>query len=853
MEYYELSSSAAVGELNTDPKNGLSEQEAQKRLLTYGKNRLDDKKKKSVIRRFFEQFNDFMIIILLCAAAVSLVTSFLSGDADITEAIIILAIVTLNALLGTVQEMRAEHSLEALKKLSSPTVRVIRNSREQRINSEDIVPGDIIKLRRGDIVSADCRLIHCDNFSVDESSLTGETNEVEKDADIVHSSPTALGDIKNMVLSSSAVTSGTATAAVVHTGMDTEVGKIASMIIETDDIKTPLQKRLANIGKTLGIAALFICGVIFIIGTFKKIPPFEMFMTSVSLAVAAIPEGLPAIVTILLALGVIRMSKHNAIVRHLPSVETLGCATVICTDKTGTLTQNKMKAEKIKTEDTLELLRLSVLCSEEGDCINPTDQAIVECAVSHGIDAEKYREAHPITSQIPFDSVRKRMSAAADDKIIVKGALEYILPLCTRYLSKKDIIPFSSQLKRKVIKENELMTDNALRVIAVAYKPEKLHGPIDEKDETELIFVGLIGIYDPPRPEAKAAVMTAAKAGVRTIMVTGDHANTALAIAKKTGIATDGQKAVTGQELDKMTDDELEESVKSCNVFARVTPEHKLRIVKALKNNGEITAMTGDGVNDAPALRGADIGCSMGINGTDVAKSASDMILTDDNFATIVYAVGEGRSIYDNIKKSVQFLLSSNIGEILTVMFGIIFGCGSPLTAIELLWINLVTDSLPAIALGLDPADKNIMNRPPVNPKKGILGPGLWAAIMLEGLMIGALSLFAYSLGLWITCNIDIARTMAFFTLGVSQLTHAFNMRSSESVIKNGIFKNKYLVFSFIAGLSAQCILIYINGVSRIFGICALNPLCFGIVLLLSVMPLVLVELQKLINSRFRK
>ncbi len=850
MEYYELTPSATASELNTDLKNGLSEKEAQKRLLNYGKNRLEDKKKKSVFKRFIEQFNDFMIIILLSAAAVSFVTSLLFGDADITESVIILAIVTLNAILGTVQEMRAEHSLEALKKLSSPTACVIRNSHEQRINSEFIVPGDVIRFRQGDIVPADCRLVNCNNFTVDESSLTGEAHEIQKDANIVHESLTPLGDIKNMVMSSCSVTSGTALAIAVRTGMETEVGKIASMLIEADDIKTPLQKRLADTGKTLGIAALFICGIIFIIGTFKAIPPLEMFMTSVSLAVAAIPEGLPAIVTILLALGVMRMSKHNAIIRHLPSVETLGCATVICTDKTGTLTQNRMKVAETKTHDLMQLLRLCVLCSEEGDYINPTDRAILDCAASNGIDINAYRTAHRKTAQIPFDSSRKRMSVAADDKVIIKGAPEYIIPLCTRYKNGKDIVAFSNELRRKVVKDNEKMTDNALRVIAIAYRPDKLCTAIDEKD---LIFAGLIGIYDPPRPEAKAAVDAASTAGVRTIMVTGDHINTALAIARKTGIVNGFEKAITGTELDNASDENLREIVKTHNVFARVTPEHKLRIVKALRDNGEIVAMTGDGVNDAPALRGADIGCSMGINGTDVAKSASDMILTDDNFATIVYAVKEGRGIYDNIKKSIKFLLSSNIGEILTVMFGIIFGCASPLTAIELLWINLVTDSLPAVALGLDPVDEDIMKRPPTNPKKGIFSAGLWASITLEGLMIGALALLSYQAGLVITHDITASRTMAFFTLAVSQLIHAFNMRSHGSVIKNGLFKNKYLVLSFITGVIVQLLLIYIKPAASLFDICPLNGICLVIVTILSIMPLAIVELQKYINSRISR
>lgn len=846
MEYCELTASYVAEKLNTNIKTGLNEKEAKKRLVTYGKNKLNDKKKKSVFKRFFEQFNDFMIIILLAAAAVSFVTSIMFGDSDITESVIILAIVTLNAILGTVQEMRAEHSLEALKSLSAPTATVIRDRHEQKISTEFIVPGDVLRFRQGDIIPADCRLISTSNFTVDESALTGESHEIEKDANIIHEPFTAIGDIKNMVMASCSVTSGTALAIAVKTGMDTEVGKIAAMLIETESIKTPLQKRLSEIGKTLGTAALFICGIIFIIGMFKAIPPLEMFMTSVSLAVAAIPEGLPAIVTILLALGVMRMSKHNAIVRHLPSVETLGCATVICTDKTGTLTQNKMKVAKTKTEDLMHLLKLCVICSEYGDYINPTDRAICDFASSNGINITAYRNTHRITSQTAFDSTRKRMTVAAGDKIIVKGALEYIIPLCNRYKKANDTVVLSPELRKQILKDNKEMADDALRVIAVAYRHDRLG---DTSNESNLIFAGLIGIYDPPRPEAKDAVMSARTAGIRTLMVTGDHLNTALAIARKTAICDDFECGVTGREIDAMTDEELSNAVSTHTVFARVTPEHKLRIVKALRNNGEIIAMTGDGVNDAPALRGADIGCSMGINGTDVAKSASDMVLTDDNFATIVYAVKEGRSIYDNIKKSVKFLLSSNIGEILTVMFGIIFSQVSPLTAIELLWVNLITDSLPAIALGLDPSDKNIMRHPPINPKKGIFSAGLWASITLEGLMIGALALLAYQLGLYFTNDITTARTMAFFTLSVSQLTHAFNMRSSGSVIKDGLFKNKYLVLSFIMGFSVQLLLIYIRPASVLFNLCPLKPILLTFVVLLSLMPLAIVELQKYINS----
>ncbi len=847
MEYFELSATQTAQMLETDLQNGLSEEEASKRLLKYGANRISDKKKKSILKRFLEQFNDFMIIVLLGAAAVSFVTSALAGDADITESLIILAIVTFNAILGTVQEIRAEHSLDALKKLSSPHALVTRGGKEYKISSEMLVPGDIIRVRAGDMVVADCRLIDCDGLSADESSLTGESNATEKDADIIHDHLTALGDTKNMLLSSTYIAEGSARAVIVRTGMDTEVGKIASLLIHSPSTETPLQKRLAKTGRSLGTAALFICGIIFMIGTVKHIPPFEMFMTSVSLAVAAIPEGLPAIVTIMLALGLMKMSRHNAVVRNLPSVETLGCATVICTDKTGTITLNKMKTAAIRSRDDKLLLELCALCSEVGEYINPTDRAIIESAAERDIDIEKCRAAYPRIAAIPFDSSRKRMSVKCGSRVIVKGAPEYILPLCTKYKTASSEVPLSPQLRSKIVNSNNSMTDKALRVIACAYKTDNGSGQINEDN---LTFVGLIGISDPPRQEAAEAVATCRRAGIRTIMVTGDHAHTALAVSRAVGIADASSAAMTGTELDRLDDIELQKAVSECSVFARVTPSHKSRIVNALQANGEIVAMTGDGINDAPALSAADIGCSMGISGTDVAKSASDMILTDDNFATIVYAVGEGRAIYDNIKKSIKFLLSSNIGEILTVLFGIIFGVSSPLTALELLWINLVTDSLPAIALGLDPVSSDIMDRKPLDAKKGILDGGLWLSIGFEGMMIGALALTAYETGLFLTNAPVAARTMAFFVLGTSQLVHAFNMRSEKSAVKAGLFKNKYLVLSLALGIAAQLAVIWIAPAAALFGVCPLNMPCLALCLLLSVMPLLLVEMQKAVSAK---
>ena len=837
--------------LETDIKTGLTTEEAKRRLGAYGKNELVHKKKKNIFIKFLEQFNDFMIIILLAAAAISFVTSIMQGSADITEPVIILAIVVLNALLGVIQEKRAEKSLEELKKLSSPHACVLRSGNALNINAANVVPGDILIISAGDLVAADCRLISANNLTIDESSLTGESMSNEKEADIVLDEFAPLGDRKNIILASTSVTGGKGTAIVTGTGMNTEVGHIANMLLTDETEQTPLQKKLADTGKTLGIAALFICLVIFIVGLFQHLPPFDMFMTAVSLAVAAIPEGLPAIVTIMLAIGVMRMSKHNAIVRNLPSVETLGSASVICSDKTGTLTQNKMTVTTVYTQDEKMLYRLCMMCcdNDEGHK-SPTESALIDAAKKQGFDKESLDRKYRRIDEIPFDSTRKRMTTMHRDikgyKTIVKGAVEFVLPLCKSMYNGQKVVTLSTQGRKKIISENSKMTAEGLRVIAVCYRDDYLKAPINEDN---MIFIGLVGIEDPPRPEAADAVARCKKAGIRPVMITGDHAGTALSIARRIGIANGTGEIMTGETLEKISDNELARTINRYSVFARVTPSHKMKIVKALKANGEIVAMTGDGVNDAPALSAADIGCSMGITGTEVAKSASDMVLTDDNFATIVYAVREGRSIFANIKKAVQFLLSSNIGEILTVFSGIMFGWSSPLTAIQLLWVNLVTDSLPAIALGLDTPEKDIMEKKPRSPKKGLFADGLWAAIIFEGLMIGALALLAFSIGVNVLGNLTTGRTMAFAVLSISQLVHAFNMRSEHSVFRAGLFKNPYLVLSLIAGLMLEVSVISIPKLAVIFGVVPLGFIGWGIVAVLSVMPLVIVELQKKVTS----
>lgn len=843
-----------LSQLDTNPKAGLSAHEAKSRLRAAGTNTLPHKKKAGFFRRFFAQFQDFMILVLLAAAFISFGVSLLNGDADFLDPIIILLIVVLNAILGVVQESRAEKSLEALQKICAPTALVRRDGTVQQIPAADLVPGDIVILKTGDQVPADCRLLSATALQTDESALTGESMPVVKSADAVLDFHTPLAERKNMVLSSTVILGGHGEAVVTETGLHTEMGKIAGLILHSETKETPLQKKLSDIGKVLGIGALAICGVIFVIGLFQQIPPFSMFMLSVSLAVAAIPEGLPAIVTVMLAIGVSRMAQKNAIIRNIPSVETLGCASVICSDKTGTLTQNQMQVVSVAAENPKDTLLFAALCTNDlpiGQ--NPTERAILEAAANHGLEKAALDRKYPRTGEIPFDSKRKMMSTAhhfgGKTRIVTKGAVDILLPRCTGYIQDGAVHPMTESKKRAVLAENARLTGDALRVLAVCYKDST-----DSKiTENQLIFSGLLGIADPPRPEVLPAVKACRTAGIRPVMITGDHANTAVAIARQTGILQTGDRVLTGNELEKMPQKELEKCVADCSVFARVTPEHKVRIVRAWQAQGKVVAMTGDGVNDAPALQAADIGCSMGRTGTDVARSAADMILTDDNFATIVEAVRQGRGIFSNIKKAVQFLLSSNIGEMLLIFVGLLFGWREPLLPIQLLWVNLVTDSLPAVALGVDPVDRNIMQEPPRPPKKSIFADGLGVSIVLEGAMIGALALLAYSIGLNIFSSTGIARTMAFSVLSLSQLVHAFNMRSKESVFSVGIFKNHYLVLAFLAGAILQMSVVSMPFLTGIFKTTALSALQWGLVALLSCAPLIIVELQKFVAKGRKK
>ena len=856
--------------LKTNIYEGLSEEEAKKRKEKYGENKLQEQKKDSVLKRFIKQFNDFMIIILIIAAIISAVVAKMQGSNDYIDSVIIIAIVVLNSIMGVIQEAKAEKSLEALKKMSAPVTKVKRNGKVTIIKGNDVVPGDIVILEAGNYVPADCRLINSYNLKIEESSLTGETIPVLKEANVMLPENASLGDMINMAFATTIVVNGHAEAIVTETGMNTNVGKIAKMIITDEAPETPIQRKLGEVGKTLGIGCLIICAFIFAIGLLKKIEPVEMFMTSVGLAVAAIPEGLPAIVTIMLSIGVTKMAKKNSIIRKLPAVETLGSSSVICSDKTGTLTQNKMQVTKImdtKGESLNSMadfiLQLGTMCTDvEINVENnikeasgeATEVAIANCALLHNQDKNELYKRMQRVNEISFDSDRKMMTTihkvSGKYRVITKGAPDVLLKRCTKCYENGMIINFDNNKIKKIEDYNNSMADNALRVIAIAYKDyDMLPNQIDSNTiENNLVFVGLVGMIDPPREGVKDAVAICKRAGIKTVMITGDHIATAKAIAKELGILKGSDIAITGAELDKISQKELEKNIMNYSVFARVTPEHKVRIVKAFRSTKEVVAMTGDGVNDAPALKSADIGIAMGKNGTDVAKNASDMILTDDNFVTIVEAVKQGRNIFENIKKAVHFLIATNIGEIVTIFMGLLMGIKSPLLAIQLLWVNLVTDSLPAIALGLEPPEKDIMSKKPRDSKKSIFADGLWNKIFIEGIMLGMLTLISFSIGNSIY-GIEVGRTMAFVSLGLLELIHSFNIKSDESIFKVGIFENKYLIGAFIIGSLLQILVVIIPTFAQIFKLVPLNMTQWIYTVAISIAPVIIMEMQKKINE----
>ena len=893
--------------LRTNISRGLSKEEAEDRHNKHGPNKLEEQKKESLFLRFIKQFQDFMIIILLVAAAISAGVSFIQGEKDYIDSIIIVTIVVLNAIMGLVQEAKAEKSLEALKDMSAPVAKVRRDGRIVTVKGTDVVPGDIVLLEAGNFVPADCRLINSFNLKIEESSLTGETVPVTKDANILLDEKTPIGDTLNMAFANTIVVNGHAEAIVTDIGMNTKVGKIAKMIITNESPETPIQKKLGEVGKTLGMGCLAICAFIFVIGILKKIEPVEMFMTSVGLAVAAIPEGLPAIVTIMLSIGVTRMARKNTIIRKLPAVETLGSSSVICSDKTGTLTQNKMQVTKvmdIKGESmNLQrdfILELGAMCTDvEGEVGEATELAIVNAAKEQGKFKERLYQKFNRINDIPLDSDRKMMSTihmigseditnsyAINGELnvagkepmnvrendgrmnletaigktlrvlngkfitITKGAPDVLLKHCTHYSLNGEIHSLDMNAIQKIEKINSKMADDALRVIAVAYAlMPRLPTNIDSNSiEQNLTFAGLIGMIDPPREGVEEAVATCRKAGIKTVMITGDHIATAKAIARDLGILKKNDLAITGKELDEISQKELEKNISRYSVFARVSPEHKVRIVEAFQKTGAVVAMTGDGVNDAPALKKADIGIAMGKNGTDVAKNASDMILTDDNFVTIVEAVKQGRNIFENIKKAVHFLIATNIGEIVTIFMGLLLGVKAPLLAIQLLWINLVTDSLPAIAIGLEPPAKDIMNKKPRDSRKGIFADGLWGKILLEGTMLGMLTLLTFSIGNNLY-GLEVGRSMAFVALGMLELVHSFNVKSDESIFKAGLFENKYLIGAFILGVLLQAIVVMVPAFAGVFKLVPLNGTQWLYTIGISILPLVIIEAQKKLNE----
>ncbi|NMB11374.1 MAG: calcium-translocating P-type ATPase, SERCA-type [Firmicutes bacterium] len=903
--WHKMSREEAATALATDMHTGLAPEEAAKRLKQYGPNELEAQPGRTIWSMLMDQFKEGMVLMLIGAAIISGLVG------EIEDTIIILLIVILNAILGVAQESKAENSLAALKKLSAPMATVIRGGKPQQVPARELVPGDLIVLDAGTSIPADARLVEAVNLRCEEAALTGESVPVEKAVTALKDEDAGIADWVNMVFSGTTSVYGRGRALVVETGMQTQIGKIATMIQAAPQEPTPLQLKLEELGKSLGAVALVLVVLVFLAGILRGEPAFEMFMTAISLAVAAIPEGLPAIVTIVLALGVQRMIKRQAIIRKLPAVETLGTATVIASDKTGTLTQNEMTVTHIYVdgellevtgqgyepvgeflgqdgqpkEEPLDDQHLNLLlhgfslandaqfdANSDGYAIigDPTEGALIVAAAKAGIAVDD-GGFYPRIGELPFDSRRKRMTTfhrvenngklagieAVGTGLVSfsKGAPDVLLSLCDHIYTQGEIRSLTDAEREQLLEVNAALGQKALRVLALAFRrwetmPETISSETVERD---LVFVGFVGMIDPPRPEVKAAVEVAKEAGIRTIMVTGDHKLTATAIARKLGILErEDQLVVSGPELERLSDSELQEIIERVRVFARVSPEHKVRIVDALKGKGHVVAMTGDGVNDAPALKRADIGASMGITGTDVAKEAAEMVLADDNFATIVAAVAEGRTIYSNIRKAIYYLLSCNVGEIFTIFMSIMLGWGRPLTAIQILWINLVTDGLPALALGVEPSEPGVMHQKPRSSRESVFAGGMSYRIMLHGCLIGILGLIAYYLGIQRGAPVAMARSMAFATLAFSQLFQALNARSTESLFRVGLFSNKYMVLALLGSASLQLMVMLIPALRRVFGVVPLDVLHWDLVIGLSIAPVVVGEIQKLVLRTVR-
>ena len=880
---YTLSTQQVLENLGVDT-NGLNDQQVQQRQEQYGPNKLKEGKKPSLIQRFFTQLKDPMLIILMIAAAVSAITGMLSGESEWAEVIIIIAVVLLNAILGVVQESKAEAAIEALQTMTAATCKVIRNGKQVVLHSDELVPSDIVVLEAGDAVPADGRIIENASLKIEEAALTGESVPVNKMIDALNlvgeSEDVPLGDRKNMCYMGSTVVYGRGKAVITETGMDTEMGKIAGALAAAQDEETPLQKKLDSLGKTLSFLVLGICVFIFVFnllmeGKFDLSSILETFMVAVSLAVAAIPEGLATVVTVVLSIGVTKMSKRNAVIRRLTAVETLGCTQVICSDKTGTLTQNKMTVVEHMGQTQL-LATAMALCSDanlndnnqaEGE---PTECALVNFAYSVGLHKAELEKATPRVDEAPFDSGRKMMSTvhAADGKFVqyTKGGPDVVLARCTAYLEDGEVKPMTEAKRSEIMEQNKALADKALRVLAAAMRiwDEKPADNSPEFLETDLCFVGLTGMIDPVRPEVKPAIEACTAAGIRPVMITGDHKDTAVAIARELGIITDASQAITGAELEEISDEDLPEAVKKYSVYARVQPEHKTRIVNAWRYNQCITAMTGDGVNDAPSIKSADIGVGMGITGTDVTKNVADMVLADDNFATIVTAVGEGRRIYDNIRKAIQFLLASNMSEVLGVFGATLLGFVL-LNPVHLLFINLVTDCFPALALGMEEAEPDTMNRPPRDSKDGIFSGGLGFDVIYQGVLVTVITVIAYLIGAFMDPEVGSfaalraagesghGMTMAFLAMSMCEIFHSFNLRSQRKSVFSLKTHNKILWAAMLGSLLLTTLVIEVPFIANAFGFTPIGLMEYGIAIALAFLVIPVVETVKLIQRKLDK